>query len=127
MKSATIKILSALIIGLISIGGQNAQASTLFWTSWKRIDRLEPAVGSWVWVYLENDEQVSCGTVSNVNPFFGHSEAQPGYDFPTAANGGYERVYSTLLTALVSNREIRLRLKPSSDNVFCSIERIQIR
>lgn len=128
MKSATIKILSAFIVSIMAIGSSNARAANEVLSDWTRIDYIEPTVKGWVWIYLKDGATVTCGTTPDqtaTNPFLVFTTT--GNNHPTPLNGGFDRVYSAILSALMADREIRFRLSPSTDGKWCYVERIYLR
>lgn len=105
-----------------------ANAANEVWSDWERVATLEPTVKGWVWIYLKDGVTVNCGTTtgqSTANPFLAYSS--PDTNFPAPGNGGFDRTYSALLTAMMADREVRFRLSPSTDGAYCFVERILIR
>lgn len=129
MKLTTIKTLSALVFSVAAIGASKAHAANEVLSGWERIETIQPTVQGWVPITLKNGAKVSCGSTTAqtaADPFLSFSTTG-GNNAPIVANGGLDRVYAAILSALTADKEIRFRLSPSTDGNYCYVERVYIR
>lgn len=127
MRSIAAKFLSVLVVGGAIIGGSSAHAQSSFTTDWVRISQVTPSTEGFAWVHLKDGVTVTCGSApgqTDVNPLLKNNDSSD----PNIPNDeGLDRVFSTLLSALVADREIRLRVVPGSNGAWCYIERVYMR
>ena len=107
-----------------------AQAADEVWSDWLYISSLQTTLQTTTFVIPANNVLVTCGSGSgqvDTYPKLVYSEESSTNNLPQSEFGGFDRVYASLMTSMVSNREVRFLMAPSVDGNHCYISQIKMR
>lgn len=110
------------ILLALAILPSTAQAQTLKWVDNLQITAIEPAAGGWNWIHTDQGS-LPCADVGGPALSALQLKMDPAVTF---VDGGYDRIYATMLTAMVSNHRVNIRITGSSNGQWCIIERVRI-